>query len=149
MIVLNINNKKYEIDVAPDTILLWVLRDTLGLKGAKYGCGISQCGVCKVHVNGVAIPSCTLPVGSLAGAKITTIEGVVGPEGRLHPVQKAWIDYSVPQCGYCQPGQIMAAISLLESNPKPSDSEIDAGMSGNICRCGTYDRIKKAIKGIS
>ena len=148
MISINVNNKEHQIDVSPDTRLLWILRDYLNLKGAKYGCGIAQCGVCKVHINGNALPSCIIPVGSVQGAKITTIEGVAGEDGNLHPVQKAWMDENVPQCGYCQPGQIMAAVSFLKTNPNPTDKEIETAMNGNICRCGTYDRIKKAIKSV-
>ncbi len=146
MISINVNNKEHQIDVSADTRLLWVLRDNLNLKGAKYGCGIAQCGVCKVHIDGNALPSCIILVGSIQGAKITTIEGVAGEDGNLHPLQKAWIEENVPQCGYCQPGQIMAAISFLKTNPNPTDEEIETAMNGNICRCGTYDRIKKAIK---
>ena len=145
MITINVNGKDYKLDVNPETRLLWVLRDHLNLKGAKFGCGIAQCGVCKVHIDGQALPSCTIPVGSVISSKITTIEGISDENGKLHPVQKAWMQENVPQCGYCQPGQIMAAISLLETNSNPSDEEIELAMSGNICRCGTYDRIKKAI----
>jgi isoquinoline 1-oxidoreductase alpha subunit len=122
--------------------LLWVIRDVIGLTGTKYGCGIQQCGACTVHVDGVAMRSCGLPVGDVSGA-VTTIEGL-GAAGD-HPVQKAWMDINVPQCGYCQSGQIMQAVSLLNENPKPNDAEIDAAMSGNICRCGTYTRIRTAI----
>lgn len=146
MITLNVNNKEHQIDVKPDERLLWVLRDHLNLKGAKFGCGIAHCGACKVHIDGKALPSCIIPVGTVIGAKITTIEGLAGPNGKLHPVQKAWMDENVPQCGYCQPGQIMAAAALLDGNANPTDEEIEGVMSGNICRCGTYDRIKKAIK---
>lgn len=148
MIYLNINDKDYQIDVSPDTPLLWVLRDYLDLKGAKFGCGIAQCGVCKVHIDGNALPSCIIPVGGIQGTKITTIEGVSNSEGKLHPVQQAWIKENVPQCGYCQPGQIMTAISFLKDNPNPTDAEIETAMNGTICRCGTYDRIKKAIKRV-
>tara|TARA_R110002096_G_scaffold146369_2_gene304759 strand:+ start:2418 stop:2870 length:453 start_codon:yes stop_codon:yes gene_type:complete len=145
MIKLNVNNKEYNIDVKPDERLLWVLRDHLDLKGAKFGCGIAQCGACKVHVDGKALPSCIIPVGTVIGSKITTIEGLASSNGKLHPVQKAWMEENVPQCGYCQPGQIMTAAAFLEDNPNPTDEEIDGVMSGNICRCGTYDRVKKAI----
>lgn len=141
---LNINKKEYQVDVEPDTPLLWVLRDHLNLLGTKFGCGIAQCGACTVHLNDNAIRSCSLPVSAIGGAKITTIEGL--SEDGDHPVQRAWLEYDVAQCGYCQAGQIMSAAALLKSNPNPSDEEIKAAMSGNICRCGTYLRIKKAIK---
>ena len=131
------------MNVDPDTPLLWVLRDELRLTGTKYGCGEGQCGACTVHVDGAALRSCVVPVSSVARQKITTIEGL-SPDGR-HPVQRAWIEEDVPQCGYCQPGQIMTAASLLAYRPKPTDAEIDDAMSGNICRCGTYPRIRKAI----
>jgi isoquinoline 1-oxidoreductase alpha subunit len=139
---LNINNQPVSVNVDPDTPLLWVLRDELELKGAKFGCGKSQCGACTVHVNGNAIRSCSLPVSAVKG-KVTTIEGL-SVDGS-HPLQKAWIDIDVPQCGYCQAGQIMSAAALLAKKPNPSDTEIDAAMSGNLCRCGTYTRIRKAI----
>lgn len=141
---LKINGKDYKTEVAPDTPLLWVLRDHLGLVGTKYGCGIAQCGACTVHINGEATRSCILPVSSVASAKITTIEGL--SENGNHPVQQAWDEADVPQCGYCQAGQIMTAAALLRKNPKPTDAEIEAAMVGNICRCGTYHRIKDAIK---
>lgn len=141
---LNINGKQQQFDVDPDTPLLWVLRDHAKLVGTKYGCGIGQCGACTVHVNGGAMRSCSLPVSAAADKKITTIEGL-GEKG-LHAVQKAWLEHDVAQCGYCQGGQIMNAASLLERNPKPSDQEIAAAMDGNICRCGTYTRIKAAVK---
>ncbi len=144
MIELTVNGRKQRLDVEPDTPLLWVLRDTLNLKGAKYGCGIAQCGACTVIVNGEAQRSCVLPVEAIAGAKVTTIEGV-GEKG-LSKLQQAWLDQQVPQCGYCQTGQIMQATALLATNPKPSDAEIDQGMAGNICRCGTYLRIRAAIR---
>ena len=147
MIQLNVNNEEYEVDVSTSTRLLWVLRDSLDLKGAKFGCGIAQCGACKVHVDGTALPSCVIPVGSVTGSKITTIEGI-SQNGELHPVQQAWIEENVPQCGYCQTGQIMAAIALLNKNPNPTNEQIEIAMDGNICRCGTYDRIKKAIKKV-
>ncbi|MDT0645669.1 (2Fe-2S)-binding protein [Zunongwangia sp. F260] len=144
---VNINGKNLSVDVDPDTPLLWVLRDHLKLVGTKYGCGIAQCGACTVHLNGNAVRSCQLPVSSIKENKITTIEGL-SEEGD-HPVQKAWLEHDVPQCGYCQAGQIMSAASLLNSNPSPSDAEIENAMNGNICRCGTYTRIKAAIKTAS
>ena len=144
---LNINGEIKEVNVDPSTPLLWVLRDHLDLVGTKYGCGIAQCGACTVHLNEVAIRSCQLPVAAIGSEKITTIEGS-SIDGE-HPVQKAWIEHDVPQCGYCQAGQIMSAASLLKNNPNPTDKEIDSAMSGNICRCGTYTRIKKAIKSAS
>ncbi|MDT0687694.1 (2Fe-2S)-binding protein [Autumnicola psychrophila] len=144
---VNINGKNLSVDVDPDTPLLWVLRDHLKLVGTKYGCGIAQCGACTVHLNGNAIRSCQLPVSSIKENKVTTIEGL-SEEGD-HPVQKAWLEHDVPQCGYCQAGQIMSAASLLNSNPSPSDAEIENAMNGNICRCGTYTRIKAAIKTAS
>jgi isoquinoline 1-oxidoreductase alpha subunit len=141
---LTINNKPYKLEAAPDMPLLWVLRDLIGLKGTKFGCGMSLCGACTVHFDGVAMRSCTLPVSAAANAKnITTIEGI--SDNIDHVVQKAWIELQVPQCGYCQSGQIMSAVALLRTNPKPSDAEIDAAMMGNLCRCGTYSRIRKAI----
>lgn len=142
MIALTINGQRHEIDVEPETPLLWVLRDEIGMTGTKYGCGIAQCGACTVHVNGEAVRSCSLPVGSVGAAAITTIEGL-SPDGS-HPVQAAWIAEDVPQCGYCQTGQIMAVVAFLKSNPKPTDAQIDAGLT-NICRCGTYPRIRAAI----
>lgn len=141
---LKINGKSYEADVVEDTPLLWVLRDHLGLVGTKYGCGIAQCGACTVHVNGVASRSCVLPVSGLQNAEITTIEGL--SENGDHPVQEAWEEVDVAQCGYCQAGQIMTAASLLKKNPKPSDEEIAKSMNGNICRCGAYHRIHEAVK---
>ncbi len=141
---LNINGTIHEVNAEPSTPLLWILRDHLDLVGTKYGCGIAQCGACTVHLNGTAVRACQLPVASLESEKITTIEGL--SEQGEHPVQKAWIAHDVPQCGYCQAGQIMSAAALLASNPNPSDEDIDAAMRGNICRCGTYTRIKKAIK---
>ncbi|HVZ56738.1 MAG TPA: (2Fe-2S)-binding protein [Chitinophagaceae bacterium] len=141
---LSINNKMYTVDVDPQMPLLWVIRDIVGLKGTKFGCGMSLCGACTVHIDGVAMRSCTYPVALAAGGrKITTIEGI--SENIDHAVQKAWIELQVPQCGYCQSGQIMSAVALLKTNPKPSDAEIDAAMMGNLCRCGTYNRIRKAI----
>ena len=141
---LNINGKSHEVDVAPDTPILWVLRAHLDMVGTKFGCGIAQCGACTVHLDGTAIRSCSLPVSSIGGAKITTIEGL--SEKSNHVLQKAWIKHDVPQCGYCQAGQIMNAASLLAQNPNPSDQDIEVAMNGNICRCGTYTRIKAAIK---
>jgi isoquinoline 1-oxidoreductase subunit alpha len=141
---LVINNKSYQVEADPQMPLLWAIRDLAGLTGTKYGCGISQCGACTVHLNGTPIRSCTMPVSSVANQKITTIEGL--SDDNSHPVQKAWIDEQVPQCGYCQSGQIMAATALLKRNPSPSDKDIDAAMQGHICRCGTYPRIRKAIK---
>lgn len=140
-ITFNVNGKNQTVDVAPDTPLLWVLRDTLGMTGTKFGCGKALCGACTVHLNGMAIRSCQTPVGSVAGQKVTTIEGL-----GMNKVQQAWIALDVPQCGYCQPGQIMSATALLAMNKNPSDADIDAAMSGNICRCGTYPRIRAAIK---
>ena len=141
---LDINGQVREVDVDPDMPLLWVLRDTLAMTGTKYGCGIAQCGACTVHVDGVATRACPTPVGTLDGARITTIEGL-GAQGQ-HPLQKAWIEAQVPQCGFCQSGQIMQAAALLKDNPKPSDADIDAAMAGNLCRCGTYQRIRDAIR---
>ena len=139
-----VNNKSYTIDVDPQMPLLWALRDVIGLKGTKFGCGMSLCGACTVHFDGVAMRSCTLPVSAAASAKnITTIEGI--SENIDHAVQKAWIELQVPQCGYCQSGQIMSAVALLKTTPKPTDADIDAAMMGNLCRCGTYTRIRKAI----
>ncbi len=145
MINLKINGEAVEVDTDPSTPLLWVLRDTLGLLGAKFGCGIAQCGACTVHVNGDPVRSCSLPISAAADAEITTIEGLAAEDGSLHPLQKAWIDIDVPQCGYCQAGQIMSAAALLERNPQPTDTDIDVAMAGNLCRCGTYIRIRKAI----
>lgn len=144
MVDFTLNGNQVSVDVAPDTPLLWVLRDTLGLTGTKYGCGISACGACTVHVNGDAQRSCVIAVSDIAGQKITTIEGL-SPD-RSHRVQKAWIAEQVPQCGYCQSGQIMSAAALLASTPKPTDDDIDKAMAGVICRCGTYVRIRAAIK---
>ena len=145
---ITINGQLYSVDVAPDTPLLWVLRDTLGLTGTKFGCGIAQCGACTVLLNGTPIRSCVTPIAAAAGAEITTIEGL-GSDGELHPLQQAWLDLQVPQCGYCQSGQILSAVALLETNPKPSDEDINTAMSGNICRCGMYSRIKAAIKQVA
>jgi isoquinoline 1-oxidoreductase alpha subunit len=141
---LTINGKAYEVDVEPDTPLLWALRDTIGLTGTRYGCGIAQCGACTVHIDDAPVRSCAMPIGSIKdGAKITTIEGLA-QNGTLHPVQQAWIDHDVPQCGYCQSGMIMAVVALLKEKPKPNDSDVDAEIT-NICRCGTYQRIRAAI----
>jgi isoquinoline 1-oxidoreductase subunit alpha len=141
---LQINNKSYQADVEPDTPLLWVLRDHLGLVGTKYGCGIAQCGACTVHLNGEATRSCILPVSAVGTAKVTTIEGLSAKGD--HPVQLAWDEVDVAQCGYCQAGQIMTAAALLKRKPKPTTEDIDAAMSGNICRCGTYHRIRQAVQ---
>ena len=141
---LNINGKKHEVDVDPSTPILWVLRDHLNLVGTKYGCGIAQCGACTIHLDGNATRSCMLTISSVGNQEITTIEGL--SENGDHPVQKAWLEVDVPQCGYCQAGQIMTAAALLEKNPNPSDDEIEMAMNGNICRCGTYLRIRKAVK---
>jgi isoquinoline 1-oxidoreductase subunit alpha len=143
MIALTINGQVHHLDVEPDTPLLWALRDTLKLTGTKFGCGQALCGACTVHVDGAATRSCVLPVSAVAGRKITTIEGL-DPKG-AHPVQAAWIAHDVPQCGYCQSGQIMSAAALLAHNPSPTDADIDAAMAGNICRCGTYADIRAAI----
>lgn len=144
-ISLNVNGKKYSLDVDPQMPLLWAIRDFVGLKGTKFGCGIGQCGACTVHLEGKPTRSCVLPVQAVIGKKITTIEGL-GTEANLHPVQQAWIEEQVPQCGYCQSGQIMAASALLKEKANPTDADIDSAMRGHICRCGTYDRIRKAIK---
>ncbi|WP_081209161.1 (2Fe-2S)-binding protein [Salegentibacter sediminis] len=144
---VKINGKKHSVDVDPETPLLWVLRDNFKLVGTKYGCGIAQCGACTVHFNGSAVRSCQVPISAVEDNEITTIEGL--SENGDHPVQKAWLEHDVPQCGYCQAGQIMAATALLKNNPSPSDSEIEEVMNGNICRCGTYNRIKAAIKSAS
>ena len=141
---LNVNGKSQTVDVDPTTPILWVLRDHLRLVGTKFGCGIAQCGACTIHLDGAAVRSCSLPVSAVADKKITTIEGL--SEDGTHPLQLAWIEHDVPQCGYCQAGQIMNAAALLDRNPSPSDQEIEATMAGNICRCGTYTRIKAAIK---
>jgi isoquinoline 1-oxidoreductase alpha subunit len=142
---VTVNGTAHDLEVEADTPLLWVLRDSLGLMGTKYGCGIAQCGACTVHIDGLAARACQVAIGSLDGAEITTIEGLAGGEA-LHAVQEAWIETQVAQCGYCQSGQIMQAASLLEGEPNPSDETIDAVMSGNLCRCGTYPRIRAAIR---
>jgi isoquinoline 1-oxidoreductase alpha subunit len=144
---VNINGKQQALDIDPKTPLLWVLREYLNLVGTKYGCGIAQCGACTVHLEGKAVRSCSLPVSAVANKKITTIEGL--SENGDHPVQKAWLEHDVAQCGYCQTGQIMSAAALLKTNPNPTDAQIDSAMSGNICRCGTYLRIRDAIKSAS
>ena len=144
---IKVNDELREVDVQSDTPLLWVLRNELKLKGTKFGCGIAQCGACTVHLNGRPIRSCSTPISSIGDGDIVTIEGL--SEDDSHPVQQAWIESDVPQCGYCQSGQIMSAAALIESNPTPSTQDIDVAMSGNICRCGTYPRIKKAILSIS
>ena len=141
MISLDVNGKKYEVEAAPEEPLLWVIREKIGLTGTKYGCGIAQCGACTVHIDGEPERSCQTSAKDAQGKKITTIEGI--PES--HPVKKAWIEDDVPQCGYCQPGQIMSAVALLKKNPSPSDDDINQAMTGNICRCGTYKRIRRAI----
>jgi isoquinoline 1-oxidoreductase subunit alpha len=143
MIALAINGKSYNVDVESNTPLLWVLRDTIGLTGTKYGCGIALCGACTVHIDGVAMRSCLVPVGTVGSKNVTTIEALA-ENGKLHPVQKAWLDLDVPQCGYCQSGMIMAAASLLKQKAQPTDADIDEAMT-NICRCGTYQRIRAAI----
>jgi len=140
---LSVNGRTYEVDVEPDTPLLWVLRDTIGLTGTKYGCGIAQCGACTVHIDGAPTRSCLVPLGTLGKKAVTTIEALA-QNGKLHPLQKAWIDHDVPQCGYCQSGMLMAAAALLARTPDPTDADIDAAIT-NICRCGTYQRIRAAI----
>jgi isoquinoline 1-oxidoreductase alpha subunit len=143
MALISVNDRAIDVDAAPDTPLLWVLRDHLAMTGTKYGCGMALCGACTVHIDGVATRSCVLPLGAVAGKRVTTIEGLSAD--RSHAVQRAWIELDVPQCGYCQSGQIMSAAALLAVKPAPSDAEIDAAMAGNLCRCGTYPRIRKAI----
>jgi isoquinoline 1-oxidoreductase subunit alpha len=143
MATLTINGKSHDVDVDPDTPLLWVLREWIGMTGTKYGCGIAQCGACTVHVDGAAMRSCMFPVSAAAGKQITTIEGLA-QNGKLHAVQKAWLDHDVPQCGYCQSGMIMAVAALLKEKPKPSDADIDSAIT-NICRCGTFQQVRAAI----
>jgi isoquinoline 1-oxidoreductase alpha subunit len=143
MATLTINGKSHDVDVDPDTPLLWVLREWIGMTGTKYGCGIAQCGACTVHVDGVATRSCLFPVSAAAGKQITTIEGLA-QNGKMHPVQRAWLDHDVPQCGYCQSGMIMAVAALLKEKPKPSDADIDSAIT-NICRCGTFQQVRAAI----
>ena len=145
MVKLRINGKDIATDVDPETPLLWVLRDSLGLVGTKFGCGMALCGACTVHSDGNPIRSCSTPVKNVVGHAITTIEGLAPSASRLHPLQEAWIEHDVPQCGYCQAGQIMSAAALLARTPQPSDADIDTAMAGNICRCGTYQRIRAAI----
>ena len=144
MIELEVNGQPQRIDADGQMPLLWALRENLGLTGTKFGCGIAQCGACTVHVDGVATRSCTMPLAAVAGRAVTTIEGLAA-DGELHPVQQAWIDEQVPQCGYCQSGQIMSAAALLAGNSAPTDADVDAAMRGNICRCGMYGRIRRAI----
>ena len=143
MTLISVNDRAIEVDAAPDTPLLWVLRDHLAMTGTKYGCGMALCGACTVHIDGTATRSCVLPLSALGGRRVTTIEGL--SVDRSHAVQRAWIELDVPQCGYCQSGQIMSAAALLAAKPAPSDADIDAAMAGNLCRCGTYPRIRKAI----
>jgi isoquinoline 1-oxidoreductase alpha subunit len=144
MTALTVNGNTYEVDVEPDTPLLWVLRDTLGLTGTKFGCGIAQCGACTVHIDGRAARSCLVPIDSVGAKNVTTIEALAPADGRLHPVQQAWLDLDVPQCGYCQSGMLMAVAALLREKPKPTDADIDAAIT-NICRCGTYQQVREAI----
>ena len=148
MITLIVNDQTLNMDVPPEMPLLWVLREHLELTGTKFGCGIAQCGACTVHLDGKAIRSCVTPVGSVAGRRVTTIEGLA-TGGELTPVQQSWIAHQVPQCGYCQSGQIMSATALLEENPNPTDDEIRSAMAGNICRCGMYDRVHRAIRAVA
>jgi isoquinoline 1-oxidoreductase alpha subunit len=143
---VEVNGKPFSIEADPNTPLLWVIREEIGLTGTKFGCDIGACGACSVHVDGEVARSCRIPVAFVTGKSITTIEGIAAPNGALHPVQQAWIDAQVPQCGYCQSGQIMQAASLLKGTPHPTDEQIDEAMAGNICRCGTYQRIRQAIK---
>lgn len=143
-----VNGIRQTVDVDPSKPLLWVLREELALTGTKFGCGIAQCGACTVKVNGQAVRSCVTPISSIEGSQVATIEGLGSDSGDLHPLQQAWIQHQVPQCGYCQSGQLMSASALLDSNPNPTDAEIDAAMQGNICRCGMYGRIRKAIKSV-
>ena len=146
MIKLNVNGAAKEVDVDPATPILWVVRENLKMSGTKFGCGIAQCGACTVHLDGQTVRSCSTPVSAAEGKAITTIEGIAEEDGTLSKVQQAWIEAQVPQCGYCQSGQIMTATALLKKNPKPSDEQIDAAMAGNVCRCGMYVRIRQAIK---
>jgi isoquinoline 1-oxidoreductase subunit alpha len=148
MIALNVNGKRVSVDADPDTPLLWVLRDRLDMTGTKYGCGMALCGACTVHLNGQPVRSCSTPVSAAAGKQITTIEGI-GATKEGHAVQAAWVANDVPQCGYCQSGQIMSAVALLKKNKRPTEADIDAAMSGNVCRCGTYNRIRSAIRQAS
>jgi isoquinoline 1-oxidoreductase subunit alpha len=146
---LIVNGEERSVEVDPNTPLLWVLREQLKLNGTKFGCGIAQCGACTVHLDGTPVRSCSTPVAAADGAEITTIEGVGNDDGTRHAVQAAWVEHQVPQCGYCQSGQIMSAVALLRDNPDPTDEDIDVAMSGNICRCGAYGRIRAAIKTAS
>jgi len=148
MINFKVNGEQHSLDIDPSTPLLLAIRENVGLTGTKFGCGISQCGACTVHLNGIPIQSCITPVIAVEGAEITTIEGIADESG-LHPIQQAWVDEQVPQCGYCQSGQIMSAVALLRDKPNPSDAEIDTAMSGNVCRCGMYARIKRGIKRVA
>jgi isoquinoline 1-oxidoreductase subunit alpha len=145
MIDVSVNGKRHRVDVDPDTPLLWVIRESIGLPGTKFGCGMALCGACTVHLDGAAVRSCVTPVSAARGKRVTTIEGLA-QSGKLHPVQDAWVEQDVPQCGYCQSGQVMSAVALLARQKDPTDADIDAAMSGNICRCGTYQRIRAAIK---
>ena len=147
-ITLRINGTSHSVDVEPETPLLWVIRDSIGLTGTKYGCGISQCGACTVHLDGQPVQSCVTPASAAVGKAITTIEGLA-KNGKLHAVQQAWVDVGVPQCGYCQSGQLMSAAALLDRRKNPTDGEIDSAMAGNICRCGTYQRIREGIRRAS
>jgi aerobic-type carbon monoxide dehydrogenase small subunit (CoxS/CutS family) len=146
VVQLTVNGKAQKIDIDPDTPVLWAVREQLGLNGTKFGCGASLCGACTVHIDGQPVRSCVTPLSEAEGKDVTTIEGIAAPDGTLHAVQEAWIKHQVPQCGYCQSGQIMSAVALLKENSDPSDADIDAAMAGNVCRCGMYTRIKAAIK---
>jgi len=146
MVQLIVNGKAQNIDIDPDTPVLWAVREQLGLNGTKFGCGASLCGACTVHIDGEPVRSCVTPLSEAEGKEVTTIEGIAAPDGTLHAVQQAWIKHQVPQCGYCQSGQIMSAVALLKENSDPSDDDIDVAMAGNVCRCGMYTRIKAAIK---
>ena len=143
-----VNGVQQTVDVDPSKPLLWVIREQLGLTGTKFGCGISQCGACTVHIDGAAIRSCVTPISAIEGKQLTTIEGLRSASGDLHPLQQAWVDHQVPQCGYCQSGQLMSASALLSNNPNPTDADIDTAMQGNICRCGMYGRMRSAIKSV-
>jgi len=146
MVQLTVNGKAQNLDIDPDTPVLWAVREQLGLNGTKFGCGASLCGACTVHIDGEPVRSCVTPLSDAEGKEVTTIEGIAAPDGTLHAVQEAWIKHQVPQCGYCQSGQIMSAVALLKENADPSDADIDTAMAGNVCRCGMYTRIKAAIK---
>lgn len=149
MVAINVNGKRHEVDVDPSTPLLWVIREQLALTGTKFGCGIAQCGSCTVQLNGRPVRSCVTPVSAAANQDVTTIEGLAPSASELHPLQAAWIEHQVPQCGYCQSGQLMSAAALLREQPNPSDADIDRAMAGNICRCGMYGRMKAAIKTVA